>query len=159
MWCTVPAVVTRFRRFLMTPCSGWSTSHPLQPPVRRNSPERTLDLTVRRRGGNTVHLPVKPALAPDGGGRIGVQLSANAALSRRIAAGPGQALAMASAEFRKLLGVVTTGAPRPLSRLLCWSGEAHRQGRRTRRAAGDRQCIMSALPSTQHLPLLAYAHS
>ena len=85
------------------------------PALRRNSPERALDLTVRRRGGATVHLPVTPALAPDGGGRIGVQLSANAALSRRIAAGPGQALAMAGAEFRKLLGVVTTGAPRPLS--------------------------------------------
>ncbi|KAK9821093.1 hypothetical protein WJX81_001563 [Elliptochloris bilobata] len=74
-----------------------------------NSPERTLDLTVRRPGGDTVHLPVTPALASDGGGRIGVQLSANAALSRRVAAGPGQALAMAAGEFRKLLNVVTTG--------------------------------------------------
>ena len=93
---------------------------------------------MRRRGGNTVHLPVTPALAPDGGGRIGVQLSANAALSRRIAAGPGQALAMAGAEFRKLLGVVTTGAPRPLLWLLRCAGDVCCQGCQTRRAWGCR---------------------
>ncbi len=65
---------------------------------------------MRRRGGETARLPLTPELAADGGGRIGVQLSTNASLSRRVAAGPGQALAMAGGEFRKLLNVVTTGA-------------------------------------------------
>lgn len=55
-------------------------------------------------------VPVEPSLAADGGGRIGVQLSTNAALSRRTAKGFGQALAMAAGEFGKLLNVVTTGA-------------------------------------------------
>lgn len=65
-----------------------------------------------RRGGKTLLVPVEPSLAADGGGRIGVQLSANAALSRRTATGFGQALAMAAGEFGKLLNVVTTGALR-----------------------------------------------
>lgn len=83
--------------------------------ARSNSPERRLDLTVRRRGGEMARLPVMPELAADGGGRIGVQLSTNAKLSRRVAAGPGQALAMAGGEFRKLLNVVTMGARRTLT--------------------------------------------
>ncbi len=54
-------------------------------------------------------IPIKPAEAPDGTGRIGVQLAANAQFSRIISKDPLQAVQLASKQFAKLTTTVVTG--------------------------------------------------
>ncbi|KAK9814195.1 hypothetical protein WJX72_002001 [[Myrmecia] bisecta] len=72
------------------------------------SPNERLTITVRR-DGQLLDIPVTPAEAPDGGGRIGVQLAMNAKITRTVAKDPIQAAALASKEFTKLLNTVTNG--------------------------------------------------
>lgn len=75
------------------------------------------------RGASIVHIPVTPALAADGGGRIGVSLAPNASIVRRAAKGVGEALSLTGSEFSRLLNIVTSGEPPPpplhLSRGAC----------------------------------------
>ncbi|EIE19004.1 intramembrane metalloprotease [Coccomyxa subellipsoidea C-169] len=71
-------------------------------------PEKKLDFTVSR-GGSIVHIPVTPALAADGGGRIGVSLAPNAKIVRRAAKGISEALSLTGSEFSRLLNIVTGG--------------------------------------------------
>lgn len=74
----------------------------------RASTSKELRLTVQR-GGETLTIPVVPAPAPDGAGRIGVQLAANVDIERVRASGPGEAVGFASRDFGRLLGAVTGG--------------------------------------------------
>ncbi len=74
----------------------------------RASPNKQLNLTVLRDGQPLV-IPVVPAAAPDGAGRIGVQLSANVDIERVRASGPAEAVEFASRDFGRLLGAVTGG--------------------------------------------------
>ena len=71
-------------------------------------PEKRLDFEVVR-GTETIHLPITPSLAADGGGRIGVSLASNATIVRKVAKNPGEAVLMASSEFARLATVVTSG--------------------------------------------------
>ena len=77
--------------------------------IYRDHPEKKLDFTVSR-GGSIVHIPVTPALAADGGGRIGVSLAPNAKIVRRAAKGISEALSLTGSEFSRLLNIVTGGA-------------------------------------------------
>ena len=81
----------------------------------RDHPEKKLDFTVAR-GASIVHIPVTPALAADGGGRIGVSLAPNASIVRRAAKGVGEALSLTGSEFSRLLNIVTSGEPPLLHR-------------------------------------------
>lgn len=85
----------------------------------RDHPEKTLDFTVKR-NNEIVHIPVTPALAADGGGRIGVSLAPNARIVRKVAKGAAEAVAMASSEFGRLTNIVTSGMGRLALRMhLC----------------------------------------
>lgn len=75
----------------------------------RASASKELRLTVQR-GSERLTIPVVPAPAPDGAGRIGVQLAANVDIERVRASGPGEAASFASRDFGRLLGAVTGGA-------------------------------------------------
>lgn len=67
-----------------------------------------MTFTIDRKG-QSVDIPIKPAEAPDGTGRIGVQLAANAQFSRVISKDPLQAVQLASKQFAKLTTTVVTG--------------------------------------------------
>lgn len=67
-------------------------------------------MTVQR-GGETLALPVTPAPSPkDGTGRIGIQLTSNNEVLRKVAANPVQALSLAAEECAQLTGTVLKGA-------------------------------------------------
>ena len=74
----------------------------------RDHPEKKIDFTVLREGQIT-HIPVTPALAADGSGRIGVSLAVNAKIVRKAANGLGDAAGLAAAEFSRLTGIVVGG--------------------------------------------------
>ncbi len=67
-----------------------------------------MTFTIDRKG-QSLDIPIKPAEAPDGTGRIGVQLAANAQFSRIISKDPLQAVQLASKQFAKLTTTVVTG--------------------------------------------------
>ncbi len=67
-----------------------------------------MTFTIDRKG-QSLEIPIKPAEAPDGTGRIGVQLAANAQFSRIISKDPLQAVQLASKQFAKLTTTVVTG--------------------------------------------------
>ena len=67
-----------------------------------------MTFTIDRKG-ESIDIPIKPAEAPDGTGRIGVQLAANAQVSKRISKDPLQAVQLAAAQFGKLTKTVVTG--------------------------------------------------
>lgn len=71
-------------------------------------PKETMTFTIDRKG-QSMDIPIKPAEAPDGTGRIGVQLAANAQFSRIISKDPLQAVQLASKQFAKLTTTVVTG--------------------------------------------------
>ena len=74
----------------------------------RDHPEKKIDFTVLR-DGQITHIPVTPALAADGSGRIGVSLAVNAKIVRKAANGLGDAAGLAAAEFSRLTGIVVGG--------------------------------------------------
>lgn len=67
-----------------------------------------MTFTIDRKG-QSLDIPIQPAEAPDGTGRIGVQLAANAQVSRVISKDPLQAVQLASKQFAKLTSTVVTG--------------------------------------------------
>lgn len=77
-------------------------------PGCRVHPKETMTFTIDRKG-QSLEIPIKPAEAPDGTGRIGVQLAANAQFSRIISKDPLQAVQLASKQFAKLTTTVVTG--------------------------------------------------
>ena len=84
------------------------------------------------RQGKSVDIPIRPAEAPEGTGRIGVQLAANAQVSTQKAESPGQAVQLAGKQFAKLTKMVVSGqASRlhkiPFAALTCaqsWEGDS-----------------------------------
>jgi membrane-associated protease RseP (regulator of RpoE activity) len=81
----------------------------------RDNPNRTLTFRLMRDGQEEA-FPVRVAEVPDGTGRIGVQMAANATVERRRADGPVQALSLGASEFRQLFGSVTGGLWRLVTR-------------------------------------------
>ena len=77
-------------------------------PVCRDRPKKGMSFLVER-GGQTVEIPVTVAEAPDGTGRIGVQLAVNAKISKIKPDGPLAAVQLAAREFGKLTTTVVTG--------------------------------------------------
>ena len=69
------------------------------------------------RGGQTIDIPVTVAEAPDGTGRIGVQLAVNAKISKIKPDGPLAAVQLAAREFGKLTSTVVTGERLQLAEL------------------------------------------
>ena len=67
-----------------------------------------MTFTIDRKG-ESLEIPVKPAEAPDGTGRIGVQLAANAQVSRNVSKDPVQAVQLAAKQFGKLTKTVVMG--------------------------------------------------
>ena len=67
-----------------------------------------MTFTIDRKG-ESLEIPIKPAEAPDGTGRIGVQLAANAQVSRRVSKDPLQAVQLAAKQFGKLTTTVVSG--------------------------------------------------
>jgi hypothetical protein len=84
-------------------------SSPSPTPRRRDNPRRELELRVQR-GAESLTLAITPAEMPDGSGRIGVSLAANADVVKRRAGDPLAALELGSREFGQLAGAVTRGA-------------------------------------------------
>ena len=84
---------------------------PDDPPPHRTNPRRQLTLGLVR-DGKPLELPITPAEVPDGSGRIGVQLAANAKLVQRRAGDPGAALVIGAQHFASMLGVITNGGRR-----------------------------------------------
>lgn len=74
----------------------------------RIHPNEVMTFTIDRKG-ESLEIPIKPAEAPDGTGRIGVQLAANAQVSRRISKDPLQAVQLAAKQFGKLTTTVVSG--------------------------------------------------
>ena len=74
----------------------------------RDHPEKKLDFTVSRKG-EIIHIPVTPALAADGTGRIGVSLAVNAKIVRKATNGIGESLTLAGKEFGRLASIVVGG--------------------------------------------------
>ena len=70
--------------------------------------DEMMTFTVDRQG-EPVDIPIRPAKAPDGTGRIGVQLAANAQVSTQKAESPGQAVQLAGKQFAKLTKMVVSG--------------------------------------------------
>lgn len=62
-----------------------------------------------QRGDALVELTAVPEPADDGSGRIGVLLAANTKIDHTLPSGVGDAVAMASGEFGRLMGTVTNG--------------------------------------------------
>ncbi|XP_024404172.1 uncharacterized protein [Physcomitrium patens] len=75
----------------------------------KDNPQKKLNFLVIRNGSELVNLDVTPNRAKDGGGRIGVQLSANSKTKRVKAANLADASLKATKEFTRLLTVVTDG--------------------------------------------------
>ena len=67
-----------------------------------------MTLTVDRKG-QSLDIPIKPAEAPDGTGRIGVQMAANAQVSHITSSGPLQSVQLAGKQFGKLTTTVVGG--------------------------------------------------
>ena len=67
-----------------------------------------MTFTIDRKG-ESLEIPVKPAEAPDGTGRIGVQLAANAQVTRNVSKDPLQAVQLAAKQFGKLTKTVVMG--------------------------------------------------
>ena len=67
-----------------------------------------MTFTIDRKG-ESLEIPVKPAEAPDGTGRIGVQLAANAQVTRNVSKDPLQAVQLAAKQFGKLTSTVVMG--------------------------------------------------
>lgn len=67
-----------------------------------------MTFTIDRKG-ESLDIPVKPAEAPDGTGRIGVQLAANAQVTRNVSKDPLQAVQLAAKQFGKLTKTVVMG--------------------------------------------------
>lgn len=74
----------------------------------QDSPGKTLHVTLDR-AGKLVELDLTPAIMPDGTGRIGIALGANAKVERKKAHGLGDALTLASDDFKALFGTVVKG--------------------------------------------------
>lgn len=74
----------------------------------RIHPKEVMTFTVDRQG-QSIDIPVKPAEAPDGTGRIGVQLAANAQISHITSKDPLQAVQLAGKQFAKLTKTVVGG--------------------------------------------------
>ena len=65
------------------------------------------------RRGERLTLPITPAPSPkDGAGRIGIQLTSNNEVLRKVAANPLQAVSLAGEECAQLTGTVLKGARR-----------------------------------------------
>lgn len=75
--------------------------------IKNSTPATPLSVRVLR-GQTPLTFTVTP-VAGNGGGRIGVQLEANTSVSHLRASGFGQAVSMATADFKRLTGVVTHG--------------------------------------------------
>lgn len=71
-------------------------------------PNEVMTLTVDRKG-QSLDIPIKPAEAPDGTGRIGVQMAANAQVSHITSSGPLQSVQLAGKQFGKLTTTVVGG--------------------------------------------------
>ncbi|KAL3143480.1 hypothetical protein ABBQ38_002288 [Trebouxia sp. C0009 RCD-2024] len=71
-------------------------------------PNEVLNFTIDRKG-ESLEIPVTPAEAPDGTGRIGVQLAANAQVTRKISKDPLEAIQLAAGQFGKLTKTIVTG--------------------------------------------------
>jgi hypothetical protein len=78
----------------------------------RDHPEKKLDFTISRKN-EIIHIPVTPALAADGTGRIGVSLAVNAKIVRKAANGIGESLTLAGKEFGRLTSIVVGGMLSP----------------------------------------------
>lgn len=74
----------------------------------RIHPNEVMTFTIDRKG-ESLEIPVKPAEAPDGTGRIGVQLAANAQVTRNVSKDPLQAVQLAAKQFGKLTKTVVMG--------------------------------------------------
>lgn len=74
----------------------------------RIHPNEVMTFTIDRKG-ESLEIPVKPAEAPDGTGRIGVQLAANAQVTRNVSKDPLQAVQLAGKQFGKLTKTVVMG--------------------------------------------------
>lgn len=74
----------------------------------KESPERELLLTLERAGAQ-LQLPVVPELAPDGSGRLGLQLSTRYTLRHTKVEGLGEAATYAASEFARIWGQVAGG--------------------------------------------------
>lgn len=74
----------------------------------QRSPKKRLHFVIER-AGKPLELDVTPAEVPDGTGRIGVSLGANAKVERRKGSTPGEVVALAADDFRALFGTVTKG--------------------------------------------------
>ena len=84
--------------------------------VCRDRPKKGMSFLVER-GGQTIDIPVTVAEAPDGTGRIGVQLAVNAKISKIKPDGPLAAVQLAAREFGKLTSTVVTGERLQLAEL------------------------------------------
>ena len=84
---------------------------------RRIHPNEEMTFTIDRKG-ESLEIPVKPAEAPDGTGRLGVQLAANAQVTRNISKDPLQAVQLAARQFGKLTTTVVGGRQLLLQHLL-----------------------------------------
>lgn len=69
---------------------------------------RTLHMNVDR-GGKILGIDVKPAIVPDGSGRIGVQLGSNVQIERKHANGPLEAISFGTKEFVAMTNTVLSG--------------------------------------------------
>lgn len=74
----------------------------------RIHPNEVMTFTIDRKG-ESLEVPVTPAEAPDGTGRIGVQLAANAQVTRKISKDPLEAVQLAAGQFGKLTKTIVTG--------------------------------------------------
>ena len=69
---------------------------------------KTLHMNVDR-GGKLLDVNVKPAIVPDGSGRIGVQLGPNVRIEKKHANGPLEAVSFGTKEFLGMTNTVLTG--------------------------------------------------